>query len=74
MRSIFATLLDRLILTKPLWVLAIVAVLGAYIISFAPDIDLDASADSLLLEDDAELRYYRGIAARYGSMSYLVIT
>jgi uncharacterized protein len=74
MRSIFATLLDRLILTKPLWVLAVVAVLGAYIISFAPDIDLDASADSLLLEDDAELRYYRGIAARYGSMSYLVIT
>lgn len=74
MRSIFATLLDRLILTKPLWVLAVVAVLGASIISFAPDIDLDASADSLLLEDDAELRYYRGIAARYGSTSNLVIT
>ena len=42
MRSIFATLLDRLILTKPLWVLAVVAVLVASIISFAPDIDLDA--------------------------------
>ena len=74
MRTFFARVLDQLILERPLTILLVVALVSAYFISYAPSIDLDASAESLLLEDDVELRYYRGIAARYGSMSYLVIT
>jgi len=35
---------------------------------------LDASADSLVLENDKSLKYYRSIRARYGSDDYLIIT
>ncbi len=39
-----------------------------------PKFKLDASADSLVLENDQALRYYRHIAAQYGSDDYLVLT
>jgi len=74
MRAFFAKILDNVLLERPLVLLALLVAVAGFLISYAPDIDLDASADSLLLEDDQELRYYRGIAARYGSMNYLVIT
>ena len=35
---------------------------------------LDISADSLVLENDKSLKYYRAINARYGSDDYLIIT
>ncbi len=35
---------------------------------------LDASSDSLVLENDEDLRYYREIRARYGSDDSLVVT
>lgn len=40
----------------------------------AQDFSLDASADSLTLERDADLRYYRLVRARYGSDDYLIVT
>ena len=40
----------------------------------APAFRLDASADSLVLENDEALQYYRSIRARYGSDDYLIIT
>ena len=36
--------------------------------------ELDASSDSLLLQDDEDLRYYRNIKARYGDDEFLVVT
>ena len=36
--------------------------------------ELDASSDSLLLENDEDLRYYRNIKARYGDDEFLVVT
>ena len=65
---------ERLVLDRPrLTLFAIVLVVG-FFAYFAQDFRLDASADSLLLERDTDLRYYRGIRARYGSDDYLVIT
>jgi len=51
----------------------ILVIVGFFAI-FVPKFHLDASGDSLLLENDADLRYYRSIRARYGSGDYLVIT
>ena len=34
---------------------------------------LDASAESLVLEDSEEMRYYRELRARYGSDDYLIV-
>jgi len=41
---------------------------------WAKDFRLDASGDSLVLENDSDLRYYRGLVSRYGSPEFVVIT
>jgi predicted RND superfamily exporter protein len=65
---------DRMIIDRPWLALAGIFVLTCLLASFLPRFQLDASADSLLLEDDQELRYYSSIIARYGSENFLVVT
>ena len=65
---------ERFVLDRPRLTLLAVVVIVGFFAFFAQDFRLDASADSLLLERDTDLRYYRGIRARYGSDDYLVIT
>ena len=67
-------LYDRLVLKHPQAVFLIVALSVAFFGIHAPDFKLDASADSLVLENDRTLRYYRSIRARYGSDDYLIVT
>lgn len=74
MRGFFAAALDRYILDRPWLALAAVAVVTLALAAFLPRFELDASADSLLLENDSDLRYYREIVARYGSDDYLLVT
>ncbi|WDE13531.1 efflux RND transporter permease subunit [Thalassomonas haliotis] len=65
---------ERFIIDRPkttLWLLALVVLAFCY---YAPGIRLDASADTLILENDQSLKYYRGIKARYGSDDYLFVT
>ncbi|MES9875112.1 MAG: MMPL family transporter [Candidatus Sedimenticola sp. PURPLELP] len=74
MRNTLAELYYRLTLARPLVVwLLLILVLGLSVY-FAKDFQLDASADSLVLENDKDLRYYRSIRARYGSDDFLVVT
>ena len=74
MESIASKLYDRLILAYPIvWltlVFLIVCISGLYV----KDFKLDASADSLILENDEDLRYHRAISKVYGSDDFLVIT
>ncbi|MDP7093542.1 MAG: MMPL family transporter, partial [Gammaproteobacteria bacterium] len=74
MRALFAAALDRCILAHPWITLTLVAFISLGLASYLPQFELDASADSLLLEQDVDLRYYRGTVARYGADDYLVIT
>lgn len=70
----FSTLHERFVLRHPLVVLALCAVV---ILAFgwnAQKFSLDATADSLTLERDADLQYYRMVRARYGSDDFLVVT
>ncbi|MFT5451329.1 MAG: putative RND superfamily exporter protein [Enterobacterales bacterium] len=39
-----------------------------------PSFRLDASADSLVLENDTSLKYYRTVRSNYGSDDYLILT
>lgn len=68
------TLYQALFLDRPRLALLLLAVGVLIVGSQAPRLKLDASADALLLEDDADLRYYREVRARYGSDDFLVIT
>jgi predicted RND superfamily exporter protein len=67
-------LYQALFLDRPRLALLLLAGLVLLMGSQAPRLKLDASADALLLEDDADLRYYREVRARYGSDDFLVIT
>ena len=67
-------LYEALILDRPLLALALLGILAVSVSYYSKDFRLDASADTLVLENDAALQYYRSISARYGSDDYLVIT
>jgi predicted RND superfamily exporter protein len=73
MRAFLIAILD-LILARPWLTLAVVALMSVGLARFVPQFELDASADSLLLEGDTDIRYYRSVIARYGADNYLVIT
>jgi predicted RND superfamily exporter protein len=66
-------LFDKIVLAYPglviLCVLAAVVFLGFH----AKDFKLDASAETLVLEHDEDLRYARLIESRYGERDFLVI-
>ena len=65
---------DRIVLQHPAMVMAAV-VLVAIVLSFGlPNFKLDASADSLTLENDDDLDYFREVNERYGSGDFLVVT
>lgn len=61
-------------LGHPLATLIVVTLLVAALGVFAPRMELNASADSLMLEDDEDLDYNRTLRARYGSDDFLIVT
>ena len=64
---------EMLVLRQPRIVLLLAAVLVISFAGFSQDFHLDASADSLTLEHDDELAYYRSVRARYGSDDFLIV-
>ena len=65
---------DRLILQRPWLVLALIALVVAGFASQLGKIKLDASADSLMLQGDPSLEFYRQVSAEYDSEEFLLIT
>ncbi len=74
MGNYLASLYLRLTLTVPQAIWLLVLLFLAASLYFAQNFRLDASADSLVLENDKDLRYYRSVRARYGSDDFLVVT
>ena len=68
------SLYDRTVLGHPLLTLLAVALLVSGFISSLHQFRLDASPDTLMLENDQSLAYYRAIKAVYGSDDKLIIT
>ena len=64
----------RFFLGRPRAALALLLALLAFFAYHAKDFTLDASADSLLLEDDRDLQLFRQVAARYGTQDLLIVT
>ena len=65
---------NRFILNQPKITLLLVFLIVAFFAYQSPNFKLDASADSLVLENDSALEYYRVIRARYGSDDSLILT
>ena len=62
------------VVEKPLWALTFVVLVVVGFSFQIPKFKLDASAESLVLENDNALEYYREISKIYGSDDFLVIT
>jgi len=65
---------ESIVLRRPVATLISIALITLSLGWFSQDFALDASAESLTLESDEDLRYYRQIRARYGSDDYLIVT
>ena len=63
-----------LVLEHPVVMLVLLGAVLGYFSLYAGDFKLDASADSLLLEDDRDLEEFREVASRYQGQDLLIIT
>jgi len=65
---------EDVVLRRPVATLIAVTAITLSLGWYAQYFSLDASADSLILEQDADLDYYRYVRARYGSDDFLIVT
>ena len=71
---IFSDLYKSTIVEKPKLTLLILLVFLLSFGYFSKNFQLDASSDTLLLENDPDLKYLREINKKYGSKDFLVLT
>ena len=62
------------LLKYPKVVLSLIAIFVAIMIGFAMRLEIDASAETLLLEGDKDLEFAREVSKRFQSQSMLVVT
>ena len=74
MIDLILTAYDWLILRRPWLSLLLVALLVGGFATQLDKIELDASADSLMLQGDPSLEFYRKVASEYSSEDFLLIT
>ena len=64
----------KTIVEYPKSILVVLALVFGFFATWIDDFQLDASSDSLLLEGDQDLSFYKDIKARYGDDEFLVVT
>jgi len=67
-------LYKNLIITKPKFTLSILLIILLSFGYYSKNFQLDASSDTLLLENDPDLKYLREINNKYGAKDFLVLT
>ncbi|MDZ7818514.1 MAG: MMPL family transporter [Aliarcobacter sp.] len=65
---------DTFILKFPFAVLIALLVFISTLGYFATKLEIDASAETLLLDDDKDLKFFREVKKTYGSSDFLVVT
>ena len=71
--SLPTRLFDKLILSHPKLVIICLLTVISFFGYYAKDFRLDASAETLILENDKDLRFARLIYSRYGQQEYLFL-
>ncbi len=70
----FETIYKNSIIEKPKLTLIVLSILLLTFGYFSKNFQLDASSDTLLLENDPDLKYLREVNKKYGSKDFLVLT
>lgn len=71
--SLIETVFRRTILKFPVVTLLLMAALTLFLAYEVKDFRLDASAETLVLDNDEDLNYFRQLSERFGQQDYLVI-
>ena len=74
MRPLLPGVYDKLVLGYPRFWLGVVILVAGLAGLHVQNFKLDASADSLILENDKDLRYHRATNKTYGTEDFLIIT
>ena len=64
----------KTVIERPAITLFVFLLIVVFLGYHGPDLKLDASAESIVLENDPDLRYYRSIREIYGSDDFVIIT
>jgi len=70
----FARLYQNSVIEKPKAILALLIFCLLFFGYHTKDFKLDASSDTLLIENDPDLKYLREVNERYGAKEFLVLT
>ncbi len=73
MGSGLMSLYEKLIMKRPALVLLLVLAVIGGLASYLPNLKLDASSDSLVLEGDNSLKFYREINKRFATEEFLLV-
>jgi hypothetical protein len=70
----FSKSYQNIVIQKPKLILTLLFLVLLSFGYFSKDFKLDASSDTLLLENDPDLNYLREVTKRYGSKDFLILT
>ena len=70
----FVRLYQNTVIEKPRTILALLILCLIFFGYYTKDFRLDASSDTLLIENDPDLKYLREVTDRYGAKEFLVLT
>ena len=70
----FKKIYKNSIIEKPKFTFFILALILLFFGYFSKNFQLDASSDTLLLENDPDLKYLREVNSKYGTKDFLVLT
>ncbi len=73
MSSLLLRLYRTIVIDRPVVALGLVLFPVAFFASYVPDLKLDASSESIILEHDEALKYYRASREIYGSDDFLIV-
>lgn len=74
MRSALLNFYKQAVIEHPAISLFVILLAVAFFAVYAPNFKLDASSESIVLENDQDLSYYRATRETYGSDDFLIIT
>lgn len=74
MKNSLIAFYQKLFLKHSKWVLLATLLLLGLLSQYAGNFRLDASSDSLVLENDQSLKYYREVVGKYNTADFLVLT
>ena len=70
----FARLYQNTVIQKPKTILTLLIFCLLFFGYYTKDFKLDASSDTLLIENDPDLKYLREVTDRYGAKEFLILT